>query len=195
MLVTPRADRAAKRARPRTTITTRTVGTQTDYRAGFTGSKTEMKNRVVSIIHTTSLNSVTRINAITQGSAINQRIGSKVKVLRVEGLIRSTTDKSLRATLYSPKTGSAVSLAPSLDGPVDLNDYWVVKDWWMHNGTSPNGRGAFFSHKFPMGVITEFAIGSTAADADFRKGMLLLRIQATSSDTVQGYVRCWYVDP
>jgi len=193
-MVTPRQERAAKRSRPRVTTTTRTVGTQTNLTV-FAGSKSEMKNRVTPISYSSQSANNTICNGITQGTAIDQRVGSSVKIHRIEGHLRSVGDQSIRATLYVPKVGAATSLAGNLTGQVDLNDYWVIKDWWLHAGTSPCNRGSFFSHKFPLGVVSKYAIGSTAAAGDFRANLIQLRLQTPASDTIQGYIRVWFTDP
>ena len=180
--VTPPSSR--KRAR-----TSRDAATQTTVI--YQGNRAETKTFVANISHTAVNFSNTRMNAIAQGNANFERNGTKVKVLRLEGLVRSSGNQSLRLTIYAPKN-SADTLGSNLTGSIDRDQYWVLKDWWLHPGTNHDNRGAFFSVKLPMGAISEY-IGATGTN--MRKNNFFLRCQSTGTDTILGYSRCWYIDP
>jgi len=181
----------SKRAR---TSGTRSFGTQTP--AGTTiniyrGSKPETKILDTNISHSISTDSTTIFNTIVQGSASNQRSGSKVKVTHLSGMVRSSGDLSMRLTIYAPKTASD-TLAAGLTAPVSKEQYWVLKDFWLHAGTENNNRGHFFNIKLPMGVNVDY---NSADGTVIKRNRLMLLIQTTTSDTVGGYVRCHYIDP
>jgi len=179
--VTPNTPR--KRAR-----TTRDASTQTTVI--YQGSRPEMKTFSRAIIHSATTLSETRFNQISQGTGPDQRIGSKIKVLRLEGMMRCSTN-SVRATIYSPKDVNEV-LGASLEGPIDRDKYWVLKDWWLHTGTVNDNRGAFFSHKLPLGANSEY---TSTGGTGLRKNLFWLRIQSTGNADVTGFMRCWYIDP
>ena len=179
--VTPNTPR--KRAR-----TTRDAGTQTTVI--FQGSRPEMKTFSRPLVHTATTLSEITFNNIAQGVASGQRIGSKIKVLRLEGMLRCATN-SVRATVYAPKDVNEV-LGASLEGPIDRDKYWVLRDYWLHTGTINDNRGAFFSHKLPLGAIAEYG-GSSGAS--HRKNKFYLRLQTTGAADVTGYIRTWYIDP
>ena len=158
----------------------------------YRGLKPEMKTRVTDLAHTATTYTTQTINPIPQGVDVNERIGGKYKIHRIGGMIRSQGDLSVRLTLYVPKDPSNLLVA-GLDTGVDVDDMWVIKDWWLHAGTSPCNRGSFWSHKFPMGVICEMN-GTGSGGTDFRKNRILLRIQTPTNDTVSGFSRVWYTD-
>ena len=186
-IITPQ--RASKRAR-------RSVDAGTQTTTIIYRSNSERKKVETSITHAASTRTSHDCNAIVQGNDSNERTGSKVKILRIEGMVRSTGDQSMRLTLYAPKipAGDTSLLGTDLNGPVNLDNVWVLKDWWLHAGTSPCNRGSFWSYKLPMGAIAEYG-ASTAGTNDFRKNRFVLRIQTAASDTVEGYIRTWFVDP
>jgi len=191
-MVTPGKQGPAKRPRPRATITTKTIATQTTPVIYGRGPRTEMKRIETGISHFATTSN-TECTAIVQGRDVNERIGNRVKVLRIEGLIRSTTDKVLRVTLCSPKDNSTAP-ANTISSALDLDDFWVVKDWFLNAGTEVNNRGHMFNIKFPMGAVTQFG-APTAGTSDYRKNRFILRIVSEGTDTVIGYVRTWYIDP
>jgi len=166
----------------------RTSGNLVIYR----NPRFEMKKKESTIAHSSTTLSNVNINGLAQGNDSDQRNGTRVKIFRLEGLVRSTGDNSLRLTLYSPKIIDT-ELTASLEGPVNLDDFWVLKDWWLHAGTEDNNRGHIWSYKFPMGCISEYS-GDSGNPSGQRKNRFILRIQSVASDTVNGYVRCWYTD-
>ena len=179
--VTPNTPR--KRAR-----TTRDASTQTTVI--YQGSRPEMKTYSRAIVHTAATLTELRFNQISQGTGPGQRIGSKIKVLRLEGMIRCPLT-SVRLTIYAPKDVNEV-MGASLEGPIDRDKFWVIKDWWLHSNTSADNRGHFFHHKFPLGANSEY-VGTNGSG--LRKNSFLLRIQTTGSTDATGYMRCWYIDP
>lgn len=162
-------------------------------------SKAEMKS-----ITWTSAGTVTQgtrnvldMTAIAEGTSVNERIGDKIKVWRIE--IRGYADGEIDHYLIQKHgtdtpvytdfgSGSAAFIADSLDSTKYTEWAWIKNLFLAYT----NRPIIHYIHKFPMGIVVDFeGSGTTAVD----NGLLLVSRNASTVDKSQSLsVRMWYTD-
>jgi len=148
--------------------------------------KPEMKHLAtqVSIVADSNL----FINSIDSGPDVNDRIGVKVKIMHIEGVI--SCPKPCRVDILHT---NAVSGAPThgYSGAVDRTKFNVLDTMFFSPNTDSVTQGHKINHKLPYGLISKY---NDASGANINKGKILARITTNATTSVSGYFRVWYTD-
>jgi len=157
----------------------------------YRGPKPEMKYFTVFPLYVSAVSVSTIINRIDQGTAVFNRIGSKVKIWHIEYvLVGDTSGASFRCDLLLNNTTPQL-VTHTYDEPVDRNSQSVLRTTFFHGGTNNNARGAHIQHKLPLGIITKFR---AASGSTLNSNEIVARITSPATTTITGYFRIWYTD-
>ena len=151
--------------------------------------KPETKFVTKDIDHSGVVTSSQFVNSLPNGPENGERIGRKTKTLFLEGFTTTSSGVDYRCVLYVSKSGTETLSLTNRYDPVDPEKFIVLKDWYLTN--QEDGRTAFFKHKLPYGLNTEYDGISTS---DIVNGQIVLYIHATASGNINGYTRAWYLD-
>lgn len=166
------ASRAAKR--PKKTVVVR-------------GKKSEMKKEAFGVTYAAATTADLELTSIANGPQSHARIGAKVKIWRIDGIIR--TDIPCRVDLLVPyETDNAP--AYGLDG-VAAADTYMVLDTYLFNPNTTGYEQFHINHKLPYGMIVHYS-GDTATTV--RRNQIIARIQTRANTTIYGYLRVWFTD-
>lgn len=141
------------------------------------------------IIHSAISSSTTSLTLIAAGTGVENRIGRKIKLKSLLMNIRKEGTGVVRAVLYVPKQANQTLSLPSLESPVDNDQFWVLRDWYFSD-TNNNNPGVW-THVFPTGLNVEYE--GTGSGAVVKNPVKLL-LQTIGSSTINGHTKVWYTD-
>jgi len=157
----------------------------------YRGVKPEMKYFTTTVVYAAAVSVSLIINRIDQGTAVFDRIGSKVKIWHVEYvLVGDAAGALFRCDVLLNNTTPQL-VTHTYDQPVDRNSQSVLKTTFHHVGQNMNARGALVRHKLPLGLITKFR---SSAGSTLNSNELVARITSPAVTTITGYFRIWYTD-
>lgn len=160
----------------------------------------EMKTATASLSGATATGTwgLIRPCRVAQGADINERIGNKIRVHRIE--VRGTLDFRIDIYILQKKIATDPVLADltTVTGAYfDDNKNGSSYVEWAHHGSQMDGAGGQgrlkLSRKFPGGMVVHFSgpAGADIVDNELQIGVLNL------SGTTLGYAlscRVWYTD-
>jgi len=135
---------------------------------------------------------------ISQGTGVNQRIGDKVRVWRVEvrGYAHPYLDQYVlqqkTTTQPDPSVFTAFAGAYILDSE-NTNRFTEWKHYRNPNGISSSDLGSKFSHKFKTGIIVKYNGPLSTNVVDNEISVFVLNRSGTAANFNQT-VRMWYTD-
>jgi len=156
----------------------------------YRGVKPEMKYFDTIIVHTAALSSSRRINNISTGTNFNERVGNRIKMHHIEGVIVGSGSQPVRLELLMANDASITS-GPNFADAVDRNAQSHLKTVFLHNGTQPNLNGYWLQHKLPYGVVSRYGDSSASS---CNSNAIILSLSCPVASTITGYVRIWYTD-
>lgn len=154
----------------------------------YRGIKPEMKHFQTLLTHSSTTNSVRRINLVPNGSGLFERQAAKIKIHHIEMVLAST--ESIRMTILLPNNEGATPSLTYAQSVTRENDN-VIKDVFLHSGSSPDARGALVQHKLPLGMVSKF---NGTAGTDINSNVLWVVLNQPSNGTITGYFRIWFTD-
>jgi len=181
---TPRAKRALNFGTPNAKRQ-KTNSTMVVYR----GLKPEMKYIDTPIVHTTSIGTSWRINNIASGAASDQRVGTKIKMHHIEGVIVGSASQPVRIEIYNAFDASVTGVVP-FGAAIDRKTASHLRTIFMHNGCNPNLNGYWLQHKLP-GTVARYADTSSSS---CNSNAITVSLSLPVAATVTGYLRLWYTD-
>lgn len=157
----------------------------------YRGMKSEMKHLVTNITYAGATVLTLGINTVAQGTSSAERVGSKIKIWRIDYIIENqSSSNSVRVTLQIPNIVGAAS-ALQYSGAVARDDVTLLKDTYYHSGTSQSPRGIMQTHKLPLGVVSKYA---GAAGTTINSNQIQARITTSGAETLVGHFRIWFTD-
>ena len=153
--------------------------------------KPEMKNLVTTLAYGPAINLTLGLNVVSQGAATFERIGSKIKIWRIDYMIENVNNSNaVRVTLQIPNIVGAAS-TQNFASSVDRESFTLLKDTIYHSGTAQSPRGILQSHQLPVGVVSKYA---GVAGTTINHNQIQARITTSGTETLSGYFRIWYTD-
>jgi len=131
-----------------------------------------------------------RLNNIPQGTDFNERIGLKIKLHYVEGIIIGSSSQPIRLELYSANDASitpSCGYSQQIDRRL-LNQHKTV---FLHNGTENNLQGYHLKHNLPYGINCRY---NTDVASSLNAGSLVCSLAVPIATAITGYFRVWYTD-
>lgn len=180
--------RAAKRSRNSINRTvSRAIASRTETKYAFL-SGTFLLNP------TTGTN--LELNALSTGPDQGERIGNRVRNLRLTGCLTCRGTGTLRIILYCPKNGNAAISNLTRFGNIDTSDNWVIHDKVYNPGLSFAGNDGFaINLNKKLNFHTHW--GSPSSN-DFQRNPLKCYIvsdnQAGTVGIVEGHFKTYYKD-
>lgn len=156
----------------------------------YRGLKPEMKFFTTTLTHSTSTSTSVSIAAPSQGTAVNQRVGAKIKVWRIEYVVAQASGNPVRVDLLINNLAGA-TISSTYDSEVDRNNVALIKTRFHTSGSNNSSLGSYVSHKLPYGVICKYG-GS--AGTTINTNQIVAHVTTPSSTTVTGYFRIWFTD-
>jgi len=156
----------------------------------YRGNKTEMKFFDTDIVHASTTGSSTTINFVPNTTAVQGRVGNKIKIWRVEMMLASSNSTPILVRLVLPKDPTAFVL-PTFTTFIDPGTATVLKTQYLHNGAQPNTSGYHCNHKLPLGLVSEY---NDIAGTDLTKNNLLAVFNQPIGGTINGTTRIWFTD-
>jgi len=142
------------------------------------------------IIHSGISESTTDLTMIAAGTAVEQRVGRKVKLKSLLMNFRVTgTGGPTRCVLYVPKQANQDLSLAAIENSVDNDQFWVLRDWYVADNIDNNP--GVWTHTFPMGLNVEYdgTGGSSAV-----KNPVKLYLTSGGTTTINGHTKVWYTD-
>lgn len=140
--------------------------------------------------HITQLTSARRINNIATGTGHNQRIGSKIKIWHIEGVVVSSNSQPVRIEIFLPNDATVVGNVPYA-ADLDRKSNAHLKTQFLHNGSHQNLQGYWLQHKLPYGVVSRY---SDTSSSSLCAGSIVVSLAVPVATTITGYFRVWYTD-
>jgi len=156
----------------------------------YFGIKPEMKHKTLTIAHTSTTGANLAIPQIAQGTAVDERIGAKVKVWAIEIIMRTTNTSQARFDLLRLNDSTTAPTYTFTSFP-DRNQVSQLKIQYLNDGTYADPGGYYGIYRFPMGNICKFTDGTGTT---CNSGELTLRTLTLAADTIDGKVKVWYTD-
>lgn len=180
---TPRAKRAlnmgstpaGKRAKRATTV--------------FRGTKTETKWIFTSLTHTSTSASNTLLTSIPQGANQSERIGLKVKALRIEAVL--TSQVPLKVTFYTPYDADDTATMTNDTLVPDPTKFVTLGSYVFNNHAASQSQIMTINHKLPLGVVCRWDSTTGTSTA---KNPIYAQVSSVGNVTVTGQFRVWYID-
>lgn len=151
-------------------------------------SKPEMKHISFLLSHTATTGANLDITAIPQGSDVNERIGNKIKIWRISGVVNCTVPTL--AHLIMPYDASTTP-TNTYSAATVVNDNMYFNTYCLNPHTTANANCFEINHKFPMGLVTRYGDGTAT---DIVKNKLVFQTNCPTTATVNGFIRVWYTD-
>ena len=116
------------------------------------GIKLEMKHGVSTVVHAATASTNQSVNLVGQGSGISEKIGSKIKILFIEGIVQNVSDTSLKIDM--PVGNDAGDPPPhGCSDPVERQAFSVLKTFFLCHNAPMNADGHLVSHELPLGLV------------------------------------------
>lgn len=159
----------------------------------YRGLKPEMKNVITTFAFSAGMIAQNvSINQVSQGTAVNNRIGAKIKIWNIEYMFADDTGASYRLDLVVNNSASATEPTNAYDGPLDRNKSSLLKTQLFHAGSTPNSRGSYGNHRLKLGIVSKF---DAASGTTINSNQIVARLTAPAAiPGLRGYFRIWYTD-
>jgi len=130
------------------------------------------------------------ISAIGQGSDVQDRIGARVKIYKVEYILAQTSGESIRVDLsINNVAGSTPS--HTFTQAANRTTQTMLSTKFLHSGANLNSRGAMVLYKLPYPLLSKYTSSSAASGSS---GQLVAHVTTPTTTTVTGYFRVYYTD-
>ena len=156
----------------------------------YRGLNPEMKYHDQIIPYSAKTTVTLNLCDVAQGTDVDERIGAKIKVWRIEYFLAQVSGDPIRVDLLISNIAGHV-FAHGYDGSIDRQRCSHLKTSVLHSGSSLNSRGALVHHKLPYGVVVKYSgiLGSTV-----NANQLIAQVTTPTATTITGYFRIWYTD-
>jgi len=162
-------------------------------------ARTETK---FSILSSTFLNNSTtginlELNALSTGPDQGERIGNRVRNLRLTGCLNCAGTGTVRVILYCPKNANSAIGTGLRFGHVDTSDNWVIHDKCYNPGTNQNSSNDTLAININKKLNFHTHWGGNSSN-DFQRNpmkcYLICSNQSGVGGSVEGHFKIHYKD-
>ena len=157
----------------------------------YRGVKPEMKYYDVVLSYTASTALTLTLNDVGQGTGVQNRVGGKIKIWRIEySLTESTSSATVLVDLLINNTtgGTVGHTYPFMP---DRRTVSSLKRTFHQSGTQNGPKGMLVSHKLPLGVVSKYA---GASGTSINSNQIVARILTPAAEDISGNFRIWFTD-
>lgn len=153
------------------------------------GTKPEMKTLVTTTTYVADTTDVRSICTMAAGSASGQRVGNRIKVWCVEGLVACSASTPIRLDIMTYDTSGSITY--TYDGALDRRKLFPVFSKFLINGTTQAAAGYQFFHRLPYGIVVRYPDDSSTGGCH---NDIVACLATPGAETITGYFRIWYTD-
>ena len=156
----------------------------------YRSPKAEVKNFVYAISYSTVTSASYFINSINQGTAINERVGARIRIHKIDYVLAQSGGEPVRVDLLVNNV-AGYTAAHAFTNSVDHNRYSLLSTRFLHSETSSNSKGCFVKQNLPYPITSKYTTGTGST---INQGQIVARLATPTNATITGYFRVYYTD-
>ena len=150
----------------------------------------EIKYKQFNLTYSTVASTTQFLSSIGQGSGVDERIGAKVKIYKVEYILAQTSGDPIRVDISINNVADATP-AHTFSQAANRTTQTMLSTKFLHSGANLNSRGGMVVVKMPYPVMSKY----TGSGSDtVSSGQVIAHITTPTTTTITGYFRVYYTD-